>query len=183
MRLRIAKSVAPSARRMKHGQTQVVVNIGCLTTGVDWPFVSCIVLARPTKSEMLYCLDAETEILTSHGWKGMGKVKAGDCAATMADIVTGRGQWARIKGVIERPMDSAESWVEYNAPRANFRVTDQHTMIAAGGNDKTRAYRRMTALELAALKGGRYMPTAVHMDQPGVPLHGFRIVLHRNDDV
>ena len=88
----------------------------------------------------------------------------------MADIVTGRGQWARIKGVIERPMDSAESWVEYDAPRANFRVTDQHTMIAAGGNDKTRAYRRMTALELAALKGGRYMPTAVHMDQPGVPL-------------
>ncbi len=41
-------------RRLENGKAQVVVNIGCLTTGVDWPFVSCIVLARPTKSEMLY---------------------------------------------------------------------------------------------------------------------------------
>lgn len=41
-------------RRLEEGKAQVVVNIGCLTTGVDWPFVSCIVLARPTKSEMLY---------------------------------------------------------------------------------------------------------------------------------
>ena len=40
--------------RMASGETEVVCNIGCLTTGTDWPFVSCIVLARPTKSEMLY---------------------------------------------------------------------------------------------------------------------------------
>lgn len=37
----------------QRGELQVVVNIGCLTTGCDWPWVSCIVLARPTKSEML----------------------------------------------------------------------------------------------------------------------------------
>jgi superfamily II DNA or RNA helicase len=41
-------------RRMQAGETEVVCNIGCLTTGCDWPFVSCIVLARPTKSVMLY---------------------------------------------------------------------------------------------------------------------------------
>jgi DNA repair protein RadD len=41
-------------KRLESRETQVVVNIGCLTMGVDWPFVSCIVLARPTKSEMLY---------------------------------------------------------------------------------------------------------------------------------
>lgn len=35
------------------GQTPVVVNVGVLTTGVDWD-VRCIVLARPTKSEILY---------------------------------------------------------------------------------------------------------------------------------
>ena len=35
------------------GSVKVVVNVGCLTTGVDWD-VRCIVLARPTKSEMLY---------------------------------------------------------------------------------------------------------------------------------
>lgn len=35
------------------GRLQMVVNVGCLTTGVDWD-VRCIILARPTKSEMLY---------------------------------------------------------------------------------------------------------------------------------
>lgn len=35
------------------GEIRVVCNVGCLTTGVDWD-VRCIVLARPTKSEMLY---------------------------------------------------------------------------------------------------------------------------------
>lgn len=35
------------------GDIRVVCNIGVLTTGVDWD-VRCIVLARPTKSEMLY---------------------------------------------------------------------------------------------------------------------------------
>jgi DNA repair protein RadD len=35
------------------GEIQVVCNIGTLTTGVDWD-VRCIILARPTKSEILY---------------------------------------------------------------------------------------------------------------------------------
>ena len=35
------------------GRVKVVVNVGVLTTGVDWD-VRCIILARPTKSEMLY---------------------------------------------------------------------------------------------------------------------------------
>lgn len=40
-------------RRLEAGDVQVVVNIGCLTTGVDWD-VRCIQLCRPTKSEMLH---------------------------------------------------------------------------------------------------------------------------------
>lgn len=35
------------------GRVKVVVNVGVLTTGVDWD-VRCLVLARPTKSEILY---------------------------------------------------------------------------------------------------------------------------------
>ncbi|MTH96561.1 DEAD/DEAH box helicase [Roseibium sp. RKSG952] len=41
------------ADRFHSGGLQVVCNVGCLTTGVDWD-VRCIVLARPTKSEMLF---------------------------------------------------------------------------------------------------------------------------------
>jgi DNA repair protein RadD len=35
------------------GDYQVVCNVGVLTTGVDWD-VRCIILARPTKSEILF---------------------------------------------------------------------------------------------------------------------------------
>ena len=35
------------------GEYRVVCNIACLTTGVDWD-VRCIILARPTQSEMLF---------------------------------------------------------------------------------------------------------------------------------
>jgi superfamily II DNA or RNA helicase len=40
-------------RKFHAGEIEVVCNVGCLTTGVDWD-VRCIILARPTKSEMLF---------------------------------------------------------------------------------------------------------------------------------
>jgi superfamily II DNA or RNA helicase len=40
-------------RGFEAGDIRVVVNVGVLTTGVDWD-VRCLILARPTKSEMLY---------------------------------------------------------------------------------------------------------------------------------
>ena len=41
------------AKRFHAGEVQVVCNVGCLTTGIDWD-VRCIILARPTKSEILF---------------------------------------------------------------------------------------------------------------------------------
>jgi DNA repair protein RadD len=41
-------------RELECGSIQVVFNVNCLTTGVDWPFVSCVVLCRPTKQEHTY---------------------------------------------------------------------------------------------------------------------------------
>lgn len=40
-------------RRFHSGEVKVVCNVGCLTTGIDWD-VRCIILARPTKSEILF---------------------------------------------------------------------------------------------------------------------------------
>jgi len=40
-------------KQLDRGEIKVVCNVGCLTTGVDWD-VRCIILARPTRSEMLY---------------------------------------------------------------------------------------------------------------------------------
>jgi DNA repair protein RadD len=39
--------------KFHNGEYQVVCNVGTLTTGVDWD-VRCLILARPTKSEMLF---------------------------------------------------------------------------------------------------------------------------------
>jgi superfamily II DNA or RNA helicase len=36
------------------GDLDIICNVGVLTTGVDLPFVSCIILCRPTRSEILY---------------------------------------------------------------------------------------------------------------------------------
>jgi superfamily II DNA or RNA helicase len=41
------------ARDFEAGTIRVVCNVGVLTTGVDWD-VRCIILARPTRSEILY---------------------------------------------------------------------------------------------------------------------------------
>jgi len=41
------------ADQFHRGELTVVCSVGCLTTGVDWD-VRCIILARPTKSPMLY---------------------------------------------------------------------------------------------------------------------------------
>lgn len=40
--------------QLDRGEIKGVSSVGCLTKGVDLPSVSCIVLARPTKSEMLF---------------------------------------------------------------------------------------------------------------------------------
>ena len=40
-------------RKFHNGDYQIVANVGTLTTGVDWD-VRCLILARPTRSAMLY---------------------------------------------------------------------------------------------------------------------------------
>lgn len=40
--------------KLRTGELEVICNVGTMTTGVDAPFVSCISMARPTRSEMLY---------------------------------------------------------------------------------------------------------------------------------
>lgn len=44
--------------KLRTGQIRVVSNVGVLCTGVDLPFVSCLIMARPTKSFNLYIQQA-----------------------------------------------------------------------------------------------------------------------------
>jgi superfamily II DNA or RNA helicase len=54
------------AKRFHAGEVQVVCNVGCLTTGIDWD-VRCIILARPTKSEILYVQMIGRGLRTANG--------------------------------------------------------------------------------------------------------------------
>ena len=53
-------------RRFHNGELQVVTNVGTLTTGVDWD-CRCLILARPTKSEMLFVQIIGRALRTAEG--------------------------------------------------------------------------------------------------------------------
>lgn len=53
-------------RKFHNGDYQVVANIQTLTTGVDWD-VRCLILARPTRSEMLYVQIIGRALRTAEG--------------------------------------------------------------------------------------------------------------------
>lgn len=53
-------------RKFHNGEYRVVSNIQTLTTGVDWN-VHCLILARPTKSEMLYVQIIGRALRTAEG--------------------------------------------------------------------------------------------------------------------
>jgi superfamily II DNA or RNA helicase len=55
-------------RKFHHGDYAVVCNVGTLTTGVDWD-VRCIILARPTRSEILYVQIIGRGLRTANGKK------------------------------------------------------------------------------------------------------------------
>ena len=52
--------------RFHRGEIKVVCNVGCLTTGIDWD-VRCIILARPTKSEILFVQMVGRGLRTANG--------------------------------------------------------------------------------------------------------------------
>ncbi len=41
-------------RMFRGGDYEIICSVNCLSTGLDEPYVSCAILARPTKSEMLH---------------------------------------------------------------------------------------------------------------------------------
>lgn len=44
--------------RSKNGDTKIISNVGILCTGVDLPHIGCVIMARPTKSYILYIQQA-----------------------------------------------------------------------------------------------------------------------------
>lgn len=124
----------------RKGRFRILTNCALLTEGFDAPFVSAIVLARPTKSRGLYCLDAETEVLTRRGWVGPDEIRDDDIAAAF-DLDDSSIGWSRILARVDRPLDDGESMMGIASPSLDIRVSDRHRMVV--GKIVGRAKRRL----------------------------------------
>lgn len=70
------------AGRFRRGEVKIVCNVGVLTTGIDWD-VRCLILARPTKSEILFTQIIGRGLRTADGKQ--------DCIARDSLVLTDKG--------------------------------------------------------------------------------------------
>ncbi|MDQ2622446.1 MAG: DEAD/DEAH box helicase, partial [Actinomycetota bacterium] len=109
------------------GRLQVLANCAVLAEGTDIPPVDCVVIARPTSSQSLFCLDSETEVLTDRGWRGRNDSLAGVQLA--AFDMDGSVRWSPVMAEIRRQMAPDEVMYGISSPSLDLRVTDQHRMV------------------------------------------------------
>ena len=162
----------PIINDFKSRQIQYLVNCAVLTTGFDAPCIDVVAMCRPTKSWSLFCLDADTQILTDQGWVGPDESRDDVLAAAM-NVETGEIEWAEIRGSVDRPKMDDEQVVSYASPSQDWRVTDRHTMIVRRrvGRSKARtAWERREAADLLKIKDCVEVPVSGVQSAPGVPL-------------
>ena len=151
------------------GRHDVLVNMGLYTEGLDVPEVSCIHQVRPTKSDGLYCLDIQTEILTRQGWRDYENVSVGDLVAGY-DTKTRTISWISAMAKIVRPLGDDEIMFGLNSPSLDIRVTDHHRMIYRNRRSSDSDWRITPASLLSALRDSYIVPVAGYETALGVPL-------------
>lgn len=152
----------------KAGRVKVVVNVGILTTGFDFPALSTIVLARPTMSLALYyqmCLDMETEVLTQRGFLKHSQITYDDKAAAWEN---GEIKWVEIQNITYRDTYPGERFVSYKNPHLNFRVTEEHDLLVSHRNKES--YFKDKAINTAQRASSVRLPVSGIMHSEGAPL-------------
>ncbi len=108
------------------GEIQYMCNVGVFTEGYDCPRIEVVVIARPTQSRSLYCLDSQTEILGDNGWFGICDDTPIAAAAFSHD---GGVEMQPIVSSIVRPLYDGEKMFGIENPHTSIRVTDKHNMV------------------------------------------------------
>jgi hypothetical protein len=96
---------ADIVRRFGNGDVQVICNVGVLTTGFDAD-VRCIILARPTKSEILYVQMIGRGLRTADG-------KA-DCLLRGTKILTNKGEVNIEDVTLDHRLWDGVQWVSHS---------------------------------------------------------------------
>ena len=161
---------ARTLAEFRAGRFQALTNVGVLTEGFDDPEVSCIAMARPTRSEGYYaqCLDEETEILTERGFVGIDAIRATDrVAGYSTDDST--VEWVDVLRVFRRPLAVGEKLFSLQSPSVDFRVTGGHRMVYKTKR-KNSKWRVVDATYLAGLRAEYVIPVAGYQTAAGVSL-------------
>lgn len=157
------------------GEFQTMMNCAKLVVGFDHKPISCVMVARPTRSQTLYiqmCIDDQTEILSPTGWKRRGQFGVGDLVAGY-DIASQEIRWVPVQEVTDRPLYTGEEMYTLQTSSLNFRITGQHDLVIRSRHGRKRnrsPWRKVTAEVTANIISECELPTSGFQEAPGVPL-------------
>lgn len=116
---------------------------------------------KTTLTNLWDCLDSETEILTTTGWKGRGEVKIGDFCYSL-DTETGKLEITPVLDVGERPVREGEKMFVLKGQRSDIRTTEGHRFyIKYRNNGKlSEKFLVKTGKELTERKSEYILPLA-----------------------
>ncbi len=140
----------------ERGTLQVLCNVGVLTEGYD-------------------CLDVETEILTSQGWRGMGQVSEGEYVYSL-NRTTGKMESVPILAYIEREVQPAEKMFTIQSQHIDIRTTEGHEFHIkycdpSHGGALSESWLMKTGYELSQRRSPYALPLSAELDDlSGVPL-------------
>lgn len=154
-------------RQFNEGEIKALVTVMVLTEGADFPRCDTVVMARPTRSHVLFCFDDQTDILTDKGWVRGTDVRENARVAAY-DVDTGKIEWEKPQRWFVRPLEDGERMVSLSSPTVDMRVTENHRVVwKPRGDDE---WRVSEAGELIRRRTGFYVPVAGVQTAHGVGL-------------
>lgn len=129
--------------------------------------------------EGIDCLDDQTEILTTSGWRGIGEVSDGDCVYTM-NRQTERMEHDVVQRYVERPAEAGERMFSISSQHVNIRTSERHEFYikytdphGAPPHRRSVSWLKRTGCQLAARRSDYALPISAEMEDgalPGIPL-------------
>lgn len=155
------------------GRFQFLVNVGVLTEGFDDPTIEVVAITRPTKSRSLYCLDANTEILTNRGWRKIDDEMEVDEMAAAFDLTSNEIVWSPVIARSRRLTHSKEQMFGVDTGQVDLQVTGQHRMVVRtryGKQHKKTSWSIKTAEEASKCADVFEIPVCGNQIASGVDL-------------
>lgn len=158
----------PVYERFRSGETRAMVTVAVLTEGADFPMCDGVVIACPTQSQLKYCFDRDTEILTETGWQN-GMDIDNNVKVAAFDPVNGGIEWQKPTAYIKRELYPNERMVSIKSPTVDIRVTENHRMIWKPVRDVD-FWRITEAGTLVHRRTGYRIPVAGSQKSEGIAL-------------